>query len=73
MKKKKKRKIKNQSLIKGIFPKSLGKAYIDFKKQQDANNLKKLNQKREKKQKDLFKKEKIYELEKKKLKKKKID
>ena len=42
MKKKKKRKIKNQSLIKGIFPKSLGKAYIDFKKQQEANKLKKI-------------------------------
>ena len=42
MKKKKKRKVKNQSLIKGIFPKSLGKAYIDFKKQQDANKLKKI-------------------------------
>ena len=41
MKKKKKRKVKNQSLIKGIFPKSLGKAYIDFKKQQEVNKLKK--------------------------------
>ena len=42
MKKRKKKKIKNESLIRGIFPKSLGKAYIDFKKQQDASKLKKI-------------------------------
>ena len=41
MKKRKKKKIKNESLIRGIFPKSLGKAYIDFKKQQDASKQKK--------------------------------
>ena len=42
MKKKKKKKINNTSLIKGIFPKSLGKAYIDFKKQQEASKLRRI-------------------------------
>ena len=41
-KKKKKRIVKNESLIKGILPKSLGKAYIDFKKHQEISKLKKI-------------------------------
>ena len=42
MKKKKKKKTNNTSIIKGIFPKSLGKAYIDFKKQQENIKLRKI-------------------------------
>lgn len=42
MKKRKKKKNNEVGLIKGIFPKSLGKAYKEFKKQQEISKIKKI-------------------------------